>query len=80
MEKTMIRSAMILFSLVSWWTYASAQITPQKEPEVNIVIDGSAARYVLENPARALENRDSIWNTFTPSTSFLFKINGNERT
>ena len=60
----MIRLAIILFSLVAWWTDANAQITPQKEPEVNIVIDGSAARYVLENPARALENRDSIWNTF----------------
>jgi hypothetical protein len=64
MEKTVIRLATILLTLVAWWTDASAQITPQKEPEVNIVIDGSAARYVLENPARALQNRDSIWNTF----------------
>lgn len=40
------------------------QLNDQRKQDIKIFIDDSAARYILENPANALEKRDSIWNTF----------------
>jgi len=53
-----------MFCLLLIWTDISAQIIEPKEQGINIFIDDAAARYVLENPEKALAERDSIWKTF----------------
>jgi hypothetical protein len=60
----MIRKILTMFCLMFIWADISAQIIEQKEQDIKIFINDSAARYVLENPVNALKERDSIWNTF----------------
>jgi len=59
-----IRLFLIHFILILASNWIIAQDIKQKENDIKIIFDDSAARYVLENPANALEMRDSIWNTF----------------
>ena len=60
----MIRAILPMFCLTFIWTDMYAQAIEQKEQDVKIFLDDSAARYVLENPVNALTERDSIWNRF----------------
>ncbi|UCD38028.1 MAG: hypothetical protein JSW54_00645 [Fidelibacterota bacterium] len=60
----MIRSLVLLLSLLSMMMCVHIRSTDQPEQDVKIVFDDSAARCVLEDPARALAERDSIWDAF----------------
>ena len=60
----MIRTILTIFCLTFILTGVFAQNIEQKEQDIKIVFNDSAARYVLENPVNALKERDYIWNTF----------------
>jgi len=60
----MFRSILTMCCVIFIWTDIHAQITKHKKQDIKIYLDDSAARHVLENPANALKERDSIWNTF----------------
>jgi hypothetical protein len=65
MKKTLlIRTILTMLCLSFILSVTLAQNIEQKEQNIKIVFNDSAARYVLENPVKALKERDSIWNTF----------------
>ena len=55
----------MLFSLVLIWIGMFSPVAAQSGPGIQLHFDDSAARYVLENPTRAIAlERDSIWSRF----------------
>ncbi|MFC1565606.1 DUF5700 domain-containing putative Zn-dependent protease [Candidatus Neomarinimicrobiota bacterium] len=60
----MNRTILTMFALYFLTMGISAQTTNQNEQEIKIVIDDSAARYVLENPKEAIKERNQIWGAY----------------
>ncbi|UCH10013.1 MAG: hypothetical protein JSU61_12535 [Fidelibacterota bacterium] len=60
----MIRPILSMVCLMCFSADIYAQAIGQKEQDIKIIFDDSAARLVLEAPVNALTARDSIWNTF----------------
>jgi hypothetical protein len=62
--KAIFRTILTLFFLILILTDVFAQNNKQNEDNIRIFFNDSASRYVLENPLKALNEKQSIWNIF----------------